>query len=261
MSPRTVRKLAVKPSYKGLPETDYDYDSEAEWAEPEEGDEEVLDEDEKSDDEDGDEEMDDFLDDEGEQVKRQMIAGDHMEPKSTGLCWGDSAHAGTDLSLYRMDFLHESTKFPIDPYSTVHWSDIGKKSPVKQNISPQPAVMQPPRVPLMAVDPNGGNLLAPPVFRTYTPAPDQSENQAPMIKGKASTSAKPAKLVPQMPPELLPAFRGAVSGSSLTKVGLLEVLKTQFPTCTKDTIKHTVEGIAERKGAKGEAKRWVLLDG
>jgi chromatin assembly factor 1 subunit A len=258
--PRKARKLAINPSYRGLPNINYDYDSEAEWAEPEEGDEEVLDDDEKSVDEDGDEEMDDFLDDEGEQVKRQLLVGE-LEPNCSGLCWEggiDSSQPQLDLSAYRMDVLHDSMQFPIDPYSTTHWSDIGKKSPTKrEEKSLQPATMQPPRVPLMAVDPNGGNLFVSSTSHNHLPNCGNAENNKLMVKAKGNCSGKPVQLIP---PELLPAFKAAVSGSTLTKVGLLEVLKTQFPKCKKDTIKNTVESIAERKGAKGDEKKWVLLD-
>jgi chromatin assembly factor 1 subunit A len=260
VSPRTTRKLALKPSYKGLPDTNYEYDSEAEWQEPEEGDEEILDDDEKSEDGDGDEEMEDFLDDEGDVTKRQLVVG-NMEPKCSGLCWEDGrnhSENGSDLSLYRMDVLHDATRFPIDPYSSAHWSDIGKKSPVKREEKSQLcAAMQPPRPPLMAVDPNGGNMASISTFQNYAPNAGQSENNVLVVKAKANASGKPVKLVP---PELLPAFKAAVSGSTLTKVGLLEVLKTQFPKCTKDAIKHTVEGIAERRSAKEGEKRWFLLD-
>ena len=260
VSPKKARKLAIRPSYRGLPNTDYDYDSEAEWAEPEEGDEEVLDDDEKSVDEDGDEEMDDFLDDEGEQVKRHLLVGE-MEPRCSGLYWegeSNSAPPGFDLSTYRMDVLHDSTRFPIDPYSTAHWMDIGKKSPIKSEArSPMPAIMQPPRAPLTAVDPNGGKVLIPSVYAISVPHYVQSENNVTVIKPKLSNTGKAVKSIS---PEVLPAFRNAVSGSTLTKVGLLEVLKTQFPKCTKDAIKHTVESIAERRGAKGDEKRWVLIE-
>ncbi|EXJ60478.1 hypothetical protein A1O7_04631 [Cladophialophora yegresii CBS 114405] len=261
VSPRTARKLALKPSFRGLPDTNYDYDSEAEWQEPEEGDEEILDDDEKSEDGDGDEEMEDFLDDEGDVAKRQMVVG-NMEPKCSGLCWEDGTvrgqNNGFNLSLYRMDVLHESTIFPINPYSTAHWTDIGKKSPVKrEEKSQQCAAMQPPRLPLMAVDPNSGNTVSLSPFPNYAPLVGQSENNILAVKAMANAAGKPVKLVP---PELMPAFRAAVSGSTLTKVGLLEVLKTQFPKCTKDAIKHTVEGIAERRSAQEGEKRWVLLD-
>ncbi|KIW29868.1 uncharacterized protein PV07_05654 [Cladophialophora immunda] len=260
VSPRSTRRLATNPTYRGLPDTNYDYDSEAEWQEPEEGDEEVLDDDEKSEDEDGDEEMGDFLDDEGEVAKRQLIVGD-MEPKCSGLCWegGDGqSQDGHDLSSYRMDVLHDSTTFPIDPYSTMHWADVGKKSPIKREEKPpQTPAMQPPRLPLIAVDPNGGGLVSQSGLLKFAPSERQSENQFQTSKVKAnSASGKPVKTIS---PDFLPAFRQAVSGNTLTKTGLIEVLKNQFPKCSKDAIKHTLEAIAERRGVKEAEKKWVLI--
>ncbi|OAP61623.1 hypothetical protein AYL99_03826 [Fonsecaea erecta] len=261
VSPRRTRKLAVNSAYRGLPDTNYDYDSEAEWQEPEEGDEEVLDDDEKSEDEDGDEEMGDFLDDEGEIAKRQLIVGD-MEPKCSGLCWEGEGEDGPprdgfDLSSYRMDVLHDSTAFPIDPYSTVHWADVGKKSPAKREEKPQTPSMQPPRLPLAAVDPNSGGLLAQSGLLKFAPGDRQPETPCQTSKLKAShASGKPVKTISA---EFFPAFREAVSGNPLTKTGLIEVLKNQFPKCSKDAIKNTLEAIAERRGVKEAEKKWVLI--
>ncbi|EHY55127.1 chromatin assembly factor-I (CAF-I) p90 subunit [Exophiala dermatitidis] len=261
VSPRSARKIAVNPSYRGLPNTDYDYDSEAEWQEPEEGDDDLMDEDEKSEDEEGEEEMDDFLDDEGEVVKRQVIVGD-MEPKSSGLCWEGEDHQpenGFDLTLYRMDVLHDSTTFPIDPYSTTHWSDIGKTSPKKRedksHSSNLKSVMQPPRSPLVAVDGNNGGSTT---LLGYVSVQGQTEPKSSTSKVCASNTAGSGKPLRMIAEDLLPAFKDAVSGSTLTKTGLIEVLKKQFPKCSKDAIKNTLETIAERQGLKEVDKKWVL---
>ncbi|KAK7890475.1 hypothetical protein LTR67_008362 [Exophiala xenobiotica] len=257
VSPRSARKIAVNPSHRGLPDTNYDYDSEAEWQEPEEGDDDLMDEDEKSEDEDGDEDMDDFLDDEGDSLKRQAVS--EMEPKSSGLCWeGAASHQGVDLSVYRIDVLHDSTTFPIDPFSTKHWSDTGKTSPAKRekaNATVTQAPMQPPRLPLTAVDPNGGNLTPPSAQSTSLSAGLKTENKS--TQSKANKSAKPLKLIDV---SLLPAFKQAVSGSTSTKLGLVEILKQQFPKCPKDAIKNTLEAIAARQGTKEAEKKWVLIE-
>ncbi|KIX09674.1 uncharacterized protein Z518_00755 [Rhinocladiella mackenziei CBS 650.93] len=263
VSPRTARKIAITPSYRGLPGTDYDYDSEAEWQEPEEGDDDLMDEDEKSEDEDVGEEMDDFLDDEGQVVKRQHLVSD-MEPKSSGLCWeGEDTlpENGFDLAGYRMDVLHDATKFPIDPYSTSHWCDIAKTSPDKtEKKQPSPlASMSAPRLPLMAVDGNSGNLV-PRHMTTSTTNHNRSENQSLVSTVKANGSAGTGKPVKTIPSDILPAFKVAVSGSTLTKTGLIEVLKNQFPKCSKDAIKYTLPTIAERRGAKEGEKKWVLIN-
>lgn len=259
VSPRSCRKIARNPTYRGLPDTNYDYDSEAEWQEPEEGDDDLMDEDELSEDDAGEEEMDDFVDDDGEPIKRQLIVS-NMEPKSTGLCWEDAesqAQNGCDLSSYRMDVLHDATTLPIDPFSTLHWSDIGKPSPKKKALKSQasPAGMQPPRLPLMAVDGNTGGLVLSTNPLGFPIMQDQNGDKkaTAKLKGNQTTSGKPIKMIPA---DLLPAFKSAVEDSTLSKVGLIEVLKNQFPKCSKEAIKDTLSSIAVRQGTE---KKWVLM--
>lgn len=55
-------------------------------------------------------------------------------------------------------------------------------------------------------------------------------------------------------------FKREVSGSDLSKVGLIEVLKKKFPKQTGAAIKGTLETIAKRTGGKEVDKRWVLID-
>lgn len=256
VSSQSSRKIARNPTYRGLPDTNYDYDSEAEWQEPEEGDDDLMDEDEMSEDDAGEEEMDDFVDDDGEPVKRRLIMTD-MEPISTGLCWevaGSPSRIESDMSPYRMDVLHDNTPLPIDPYSSVHWSDIGKPSPKKRPLS-TPAGMQPPRVPLMTLDQNTGSLTTPSSVTGYPIVYDQSNVKKATVKtkGNQTASGKPVKTIPS---DLLPAFKTAVKDSTLSKVGLIEVLKNQFPKCSKEAIKDTLSNIAVRNGAE---KKWVLI--
>ena len=91
------RKLSKNPFARALPQTNYDYDSEAEWEEPGEGEDLDSEGEEENNEEDEDDDMEGFLDDEeggdgtrtGNQ-KRRPIMGD-LEPSCTGLCWeGDS---------------------------------------------------------------------------------------------------------------------------------------------------------------------------
>lgn len=153
--------LRRNPFRRGMPATDYDYDSEAEWEEPGEG--EDLDseaEDEIGDDEEGDE-MEGFLDDEeaaegirGVNIKNRPLISD-LEPTSTGLCWelptiqavSNNLHNPHpwDLKPFRLDiisgklititkptFLTKLDQFqiPIDPYSTNYWQSEDRKSVV-----------------------------------------------------------------------------------------------------------------------------------
>lgn len=107
-------KLARNPCSRNLRETDYDYDSEAEWEEGGEG-EDLDSEGDEDLDEEGDDDMDGFLDDEDDpQVKRRLING-NQEPISTGLCWEDasgvsrlndgSGAISTEFKHFKMGFL------------------------------------------------------------------------------------------------------------------------------------------------------------
>ena len=93
LSVSVASRLRKNPFSRSLPTTNYDYDSEAEWEDPGEGEDLESEGDEEAvDDEEGDE-MDGFLDDEdvgdgirGTNIKRRPLIGD-LEPSSTGLCW------------------------------------------------------------------------------------------------------------------------------------------------------------------------------
>lgn len=112
LQPESAR-LRRNPFSKVRKDTDYGYDSEAEWEEPEEG-EDIL-----SDGEDDVEsigsadDMDGFLDDEDAgDAKRKVITGD-LKPISTGLCWEDASgkldsyasEVVADLEGMRVEFL------------------------------------------------------------------------------------------------------------------------------------------------------------
>lgn len=89
MSPRSSVKLRRQPCSRVRKDTNYDYDSEAEWEEPEEG-EDILSEGEDDEESVGSAgEMDGFLDDEEvADGRRRLITGD-LKPISTGICWHD----------------------------------------------------------------------------------------------------------------------------------------------------------------------------
>ena len=108
-SPRHgLRKLARNPIRKDNMNTDYDYDSEAEWVEDEDAEDCNSDGDEEDEPDDGDD-MNEFLDDEGDELvnsKRSVIQGD-LIPISTGLCWEDRKKRNTNVKMmpYRMEFI------------------------------------------------------------------------------------------------------------------------------------------------------------
>lgn len=113
-SDATARRLARNAVSRIREDTNYDYDSEAEWEEPEEG--EDLDSEGEDDlEDDGDDDMDGFLDDEEDpQLKRRMLSGD-LVPVSSGLCWENgegvsvlndgSGAISTEFKDFRMGFL------------------------------------------------------------------------------------------------------------------------------------------------------------
>ena len=86
VSPKTAVKLSRNPFVRALPDTNYDYDSEAEWEPPEEGDDDVDAVDSESESEEEEEDMEDFIDDEHDVGRKRVIKGE-LIPESSGLCW------------------------------------------------------------------------------------------------------------------------------------------------------------------------------
>ncbi|KAK5940917.1 hypothetical protein PMZ80_006194 [Knufia obscura] len=249
VSPRTSRKISRNPFTRGLPDKNYDYDSEAEWEPPGEDDEELNDDDEMSVADDAEDEMADFLDDEDDTARRKGPLTD-MEPISSGLCWVGEAFddKGANMKQYRMDFLHDSTTFPIDPFSTKHWTDETKpKTAVKAD--PNAKTMSAPRLPLHPLSPNFVTGMKQDIGIDGKPSPLSTQKKA--------TSTKPLKMVE---PEYMEDFKKAIEGSDLTKAGLIEILKKQFPKCSKDAIKDTLGAVAKREGKKEADKKWCLLE-
>lgn len=60
---------------------------------------------------------------------------------------------------------------------------------------------------------------------------------------------------------VLTDFKRAVEGSDLTKMGLVEILKKQFPKQSKDAIRDTLDAVAERVGPRMADRKWILRDG
>lgn len=194
----SVRRLARNPYHRGLPDTNYDYDSEAEWEEPEEGEELGSEEEDEGSDE-GEDDLDGFLDDEDDALaegKRRLIVGD-LEPVSSGIKWASSG-VDPEMQVYRIETISDSVKFPIDPFSTAYWE---KPKPV----DPGPAKARP----ATAID---GFLIpaVPGAPAASTPLPPTSKAKRPF------------------PPDQLGEFKEAVEGSDLSKIGLVEILKKRY---------------------------------
>lgn len=108
---RSALRLSRNPFTREIPGINYDYDSEAEWEEPEEG-EDLDSEGEEELSDDGEEDMNDFLDDADEDQpnpKRKLIVGD-LEPTCSGLCWEDENGTNPNLSEYRMEIISGAMK-------------------------------------------------------------------------------------------------------------------------------------------------------
>lgn len=86
-----ARRLSRNPFARALREADYDYDSEAEWEEPEEGEDIGSDGEEDGESNEGEDDMEGFLDDEDDvqRAKRAMVTKE-LEPDCSGLCWQDN---------------------------------------------------------------------------------------------------------------------------------------------------------------------------
>ncbi|KAL8685237.1 MAG: hypothetical protein Q9224_005900 [Gallowayella concinna] len=251
----TARKICRNPFTRSLPDADYDYDSEAEWEEPGEGEDLDSEGEEENESEDGDD-LEGFLDDEDATdvakalQKRRLVTG-NLEPISTGLSWEDEKNQIlADLAQYRLEIILENPQTPIDPYSTAYWQSVPSNTTSASSLRPSQSVMDPPRIPLTAI--NHTNLLMP------NPA-SALDNSKPLINAQSMLPPRAPKAAKRMvAPEVLEDFKRAVDGSDLTKAGLIEILKKQFPKQSKDAIKDTLGMVAERVGSREKDKKWVV---
>lgn len=110
-----ARKLSRNAFAQCLPETNYDYDSEAEWDEPEDG-EDLNSEGEEDETDEPDEDLAEFLDDdEDSSVKRRVIVTD-LEPVSSGLHFEDSrGETMAEFKEYRMEIINGLSP-PLFPF-------------------------------------------------------------------------------------------------------------------------------------------------
>ncbi|KAI9828350.1 MAG: hypothetical protein M1832_002778 [Thelocarpon impressellum] len=222
------------PFQRALPNTNYDYDSEAEWEEPEDG--EDLDsegEEDAGSEEEGDE-MDGFLDDEdmpegpaGAGNRRRVTGGD-MEPVSSGMCW-ELAHGRplqhskvegsptASLGQYRLEVISEAVRMPIDPFSASYWQKPTELSQADNGTKTGLSEMNPPRLPLLAVNRCNATVNGP--LATLAWGGKASGGLLPVPAPTALGSKRTIRA------EDMADFRDAVQGSDLTKTGLIEVLK------------------------------------
>lgn len=185
----SAKKLSRNPYHRGLPDINYDYDSEAEWEEPEEG--EDLDSEEEEESDDGEDDMDGFLDDEDDALaggKRRLIVGD-LEPVCSGIRWASDEAPDAEFQTYQAQTISDAVKFPIDPFSDAYWQ--------KPRAIPSNQTLESYRVNPSSNVPAAGRAFATKAKRPF-------------------------------PPELLPEFKQAVEGSDFSKIGLIEILKKRY---------------------------------
>ncbi|PLB42378.1 putative chromatin assembly factor 1 subunit A [Aspergillus candidus] len=233
-----AHRLMRNPFHRGLPETNYDYESEAEWEEPEEG-EELDSEEEEDVSEDGEDDLDGFLDDEGDDQqapgpgKRRLIVGD-LEPACSGLQWQSDHPGGTsvdpELQRYRIETISDAVTFPIDPFSTAYWT------PAPAPVGAGPA------------GPGRSSLHA---FLGGAPSAGTAGSAG------GAEGAGPGRTKRAFPADQLEEFKRAVDGSDLSKLGLIEILKKRFPKVSKEVLKETLNSVATRVGQKEVDKKWV----
>lgn len=256
-------RAARNPFRRSKPELDYDDDSEAEWEEPEEGEDLDSEADDELESQGDAEDLDDFVDDEGQidaaRGKLKSLTND-MQPISSGLCWEDEAGrilASSDtltsgLESLRMEsLLRKSTttkelqrlkanrliascKFPLDPLSKDYWADHHEtlSTAVQTASSTKRPVGRPPLHARPNIAVNG------------------------MGTAKSSSDSKPPRVLSG--PEL-DIFKEVVNGNDLNKTGLLAVLKKRLPKIPNAVLGATLSTTAARIGLKEVDKRWRLV--
>jgi chromatin assembly factor 1 subunit A len=198
------------PCVSKLTGLDYDYDSEAEWDEPEEGEDLGSDDDDES--EEGDEEvMDGFIEDDVVDplvIKRPsfvrdappICSGIQWEDVKGHLCSADSTTSKADFADLQMGCLLAHAPVSIDPFSTLYWSSDRLASPKKKSViglaGHRPALLDKTR------KMNGVN--------------------------PATTASGVFKVLRTIPAEDMDAFKAAIAGQDLTKLAMVEHLKKQL---------------------------------
>lgn len=243
-SPRIIKKVMRNPFTKARPDTNYDYDSEAEWEEPEEGDEEILDEDDDEADSQADAgEMEDFLDDEDDANKNRrkaMITTD-LVAESTGLCWEDQkgrvefgdipkGHEVSDMSIGVL--LPGFSGSTIDPFATSYWDEAPLVvAPAKADLPviTSTGLMAPPRPPLQPKLNFSGTQM-------HDLIGAAEGQKGPITSVAASQGGKrgPKPAPKTLSKEDLAEFTEAVVGSPLGKLDLQKGLKSRYVVVAND---------------------------
>ncbi|KAK3679800.1 hypothetical protein LTR78_000176 [Recurvomyces mirabilis] len=269
LSPRSTRRLMVQPFAPLRKDTDYDYDSEAEWEEPEEGEDILGDEDDEAESLGDADEMDGFLDDEGDTSKRKLITGDLL-PTCSGLCWENHSNVivrsiesedselatteGTPLGMKGMRLgvlLPHFTGGSIDPFSSVYWAHDMAPPGVPL------AVTAPSRPPLQERNSNGS-----PLSQATLLGATQAGADGGITIGAAATPG--AKRGPKAQPRTLSKedfdeFKQAIVGNTVPKAELQKALKASFSKLTMEAIRDNLSTHFSFMGPKG-SKKWYFVE-
>jgi len=180
VSDRQMHSVARNSTARIIEEINYDYDSEAEWAEPGEGEDVDSDGEEDAESEEGEDDMDGFLDDENDNGVRRNIGLVNSEVQCSGLQWENSSGCSklasgperrVDLPANKVGFIigkkflkstTRSKKLTVidsdpplsasKPYSSTYWGGLDIQASESTKNAPS-------RIPLAPKSDNFGNTL------------------------------------------------------------------------------------------------------
>ncbi|KAJ8099782.1 chromatin assembly factor 1 subunit A-domain-containing protein, partial [Lipomyces tetrasporus] len=208
----------------------YEYNSEAEWVEEdgEIGEDLEGGSNDSEDDEESavgdfiDDEMKDFLvSEEGDRPRRSILAP--LVPVAKGICWTDlntGINDEFDGTGMQIATIHPAITLPVDPFKD--YFAVTKASS----------------------------------FDLCTGAASKTPFQPSNANNFASTSSK--ALTMRISENDLKEILLKIHGSDMTQLMLIETLKREFKTISKESIRLTIKEVAKRVGDKETDKRWVI---
>ncbi|KXL42151.1 hypothetical protein M433DRAFT_136604 [Acidomyces richmondensis BFW] len=241
-SPRTIRKAMLNPFSRIRPDTDYEYDSEAEWEEPGEGEDLLGDEEDEVESSGDADDMEAFLDDEEDTLKnKRKLITDDLQPSYSGMFWEDESGVilqnidgenilGTPQELHgmRLGFLIPGfSGQTIDPFSTAYWANTMAPPDVpitEFSRSTAPGVLPSSRSPLQECQNNTS------VTKLVVGATEGEKGPITAVTATQSVKRGPKAPTKMLSEKDLDEFKEAVVGSNLKKSDLLKALKQRYVT-------------------------------
>jgi len=225
VSEQDFRRIKRNPCHTKVAVLNYEYDSEAEWEEPEEG-EDIIGEDDDDESDEGDDDMEGFIDDEGNAdplaAKRPAYVRD-LPPISSGLQWQDckGALCAADTASSAVDWNDLQMEFLLSVYSGIIRDTKANTSVVPEPTCIDPFSHQYWEVP-KTTSPLKNGSLAPGMAPTHRPALSDKTRR---VNGLNSAVPQVFKVLRMIPSEDMDAFKAAIDGQELTKVAMREHLK------------------------------------